>query len=74
MDPAKHDRRLPHAVREHLAVIKGWTHLLIREGNKPTLDIARMTLIAHRLEASISALEQENRQQRRGTGSAVEGS
>ena len=65
MDAAGQDRRLHATVRAHLADIKGWTRLLIREGNQPTLDIARMSLIAQRIEASICALEQHHRQPRR---------
>ena len=65
MDAVGQDRRLHAAMRAHLADIKGWTRLLIREGNQPTLDVARMTLIAQRIEASICALEQQHRQPRR---------
>jgi hypothetical protein len=65
LDAGGQDRRLHAAVRAHMADIKGWTQLPIREGNQPTLDVARMTLIAHRIEASICALKHEHRQQGR---------
>jgi hypothetical protein len=65
MDAVGQNRRLHAAMRAHLADIKGWTKLLTREGNQPTLDVARMTLIAQRIEASICALEHEHRRPRR---------
>ncbi len=60
-DPAGDQRRLHDAARGHLAIIKGWTQLLLRESIKPTPDLARMTRMAHAIEASIAALEQEPR-------------